>query len=120
MATEHSGSNSTEARMSVLEERFDELINLVHLMAKRDAENVLGTMNSIWEARIKQNHPFSSLSLKIMFDSLIYALLTSLSGSSSHIFLIKNWLASSKTTCIDSSTNMIRLLKTLYALLFKE
>ena len=47
MATKHSGSNSTEARMSVLEERFDELINLVHLMAKRDVENVLGTMNSI-------------------------------------------------------------------------
>ena len=39
MATEPSGSSSTEAHMSALEERFDEPINLVHLMAKRDAEN---------------------------------------------------------------------------------
>uniref|UniRef100_A0A2N9HYS4 Reverse transcriptase domain-containing protein n=2 Tax=Fagus sylvatica TaxID=28930 RepID=A0A2N9HYS4_FAGSY len=39
MATEPSGSSSTEARMSALEERFDEPINLVHLMAKRDVEN---------------------------------------------------------------------------------
>jgi hypothetical protein len=39
MATEPSGSSSIEARMSALEERFDEPINLVHLMAKRDVEN---------------------------------------------------------------------------------
>jgi hypothetical protein len=39
MAVGPSGSSSTEARMTVLEERFDELINLIHLMAKKDAEN---------------------------------------------------------------------------------
>ena len=39
MAAEPSGSSSTEARMTVLEERFDELINLIHLMAKKDVEN---------------------------------------------------------------------------------
>ena len=39
MAAEPSGSCSTKARMTILVERFDELINLVHLMAKKDAEN---------------------------------------------------------------------------------
>ncbi|GMY24135.1 hypothetical protein FCV25MIE_19377, partial [Fagus crenata] len=39
MAAEPSGSCSTKARMTILEERFDELINLVHLMVKKDAEN---------------------------------------------------------------------------------
>jgi hypothetical protein len=39
MAAETSGSSSMEARMAVLEDRFDELITLVHLIAKKEAEN---------------------------------------------------------------------------------
>ena len=48
MVAEPSGSSSTDVRMTVLEERFVELINLVHLMTKRDAEN---------DARNNEPHP---------------------------------------------------------------
>jgi hypothetical protein len=39
MVGETSGPSEHEVRMIALERKFDELLNFVHLMVKRDAEN---------------------------------------------------------------------------------
>jgi hypothetical protein len=61
MAGETSGSDDQELQMVTLEQKFDELLNFVHLMVKRDSEMEDQRKEDNKNDEIPKGHPHANI-----------------------------------------------------------